>query len=366
MHVITGLGIGGAERMLLQVAGELQRRGMPQHVVGMTALDDRRAELESRGVRVTLLGLKSAGGAIGGVGHLAALIKEWRPDVLQGWMYHGNVLAALAHRLAGGRKSRALYWNLRASNMDDARYKLLVRLGALLSRWPDAVIANSEAGMGHHLSRGFRPRRADVIANGIDTDLFRPDRQARARLRAELGIAPDAIVAIHVARVDPMKDHGSFLEAMRRLPWITGIMAGAGTELLPPVTNVRALGPRADVAALYAAADVIVSTSAFGEGFSNVIAEGMSAGLVPVATDVGDARLIVGDAGHVVPPRDPEILAKAIAIEANAPDREARGGRARQRIEELFALPRAVDAYESLYAEHVVGARPLLIHAARR
>jgi glycosyltransferase involved in cell wall biosynthesis len=336
--------------MLVQLVSALQREGMPQHVVAIGTPDDYRGKLEACGVAVTVLGLRSAAGGAGAPFRLASLIKQLQPDVLQGWMYHGNVLAALGHRLAKGYKSRKLYWNLRASNMDDARYGRIIRASALLSRWPDAVIANSAAGLAYHISRGFRPRRGAVIANGIDTDLFRPDPAARGRLRGELGIAQDAIVAIHVARLDPMKNHAGFLAAMGRVPAVTGLMVGTGTERLQLPHNVRALGQRSDVAALFACADLVVSTSAFGEGFSNAIAEGMSAGLIPIATDVGDARQIVGDAGYVVSPRDPEILAKTLAIEAATPDRPARGLRARARIEQHFTLARALDCYATLYA----------------
>ncbi len=129
-------------------------------------------------------------------------------------------------------------------------------------------------------------------------------------------------------------------------------MVGAGTEALPLPSNVRALGLRRDTERLYAAADIVASTSAFGEGFSNVIAEGMSAGLVPVATDVGDARRIVGDTGWIVPPRDPDAFAAAVDEAARLPaaERQRRGLAARARIVENFTPSRAADAFARLYA----------------
>ena len=95
----------------------------------------------------------------------------------------------------------------------------------------------------------------------------------------------------------------------------------------------------------------VASTSAFGEGFSNVIAEGMSVGLVPVATDVGDARRIVGDAGSIVAPRDPQAFAIALQEVAALPDaeRRRRGLVARERIGANFTLERTADAFAQLY-----------------
>jgi glycosyltransferase involved in cell wall biosynthesis len=148
-----------------------------------------------------------------------------------------------------------------------------------------------------------------------------------------------------------MKDHASFLKAMQSLPQMQAFLVGAGTETLALPGNVRALGLRTDVERLYRCADIVVSSSAFAEGFSNVLAEGMSSGLVPVATDVGDARLIVGDTGQVVPVRDPDALAKAIAAEAACPDRDARKARARARMVENFTLERAVERFAQLYEQ---------------
>jgi glycosyltransferase involved in cell wall biosynthesis len=129
------------------------------------------------------------------------------------------------------------------------------------------------------------------------------------------------------------------------------VLLGAGTENLPAARNVRRLGRRHDVARLFAAADFVVSSSRFGEGFSNVLAEGMACGLPAVATDVGDAKRIVGDTGVVVPPESPDALAAAIRTLAaeSAPLRAERGRKARARIVENFAMPHAVQRYVGLY-----------------
>jgi glycosyltransferase involved in cell wall biosynthesis len=244
--------------------------------------------------------------------------------------------------------------------MDSLRYAGVIRWGAALSQWPDVIVANSEAGAAFHASQGYRPRLVKVIANGIDTRRFKPDAAVRSSLRAQLGISDDAIVVTHVARVDAMKDHVTCLSAMTAIPNVFGVLAGAHTEALQTPPNVRALGLRRDVERLYAMSDIVISTSAFGEGFSNAVAEGMSCGLVPISTDVGDARLIIGDTGHVIAPRDPKALAAAIAeVAASLPaERAARGLRARARIIERFSLENAVDTYEALYRSFAAEARP--------
>jgi len=173
----------------------------------------------------------------------------------------------------------------------------------------------------------------------------------RQAVRSELGIPEDATVLAHVARVDPMKDHGSFLAAMKELPELSALLVGAGTENLPAAGNVLRLGRRHDVPRLFAAADFAVSSSGFGEGFSNALAEGMACGLPAIATDVGDATLILGDTGLVVPPENPGALAAAIRtlVREPAAARSDRRMRARARIVDNFAMAHAVQRYADLY-----------------
>jgi glycosyltransferase involved in cell wall biosynthesis len=355
LHVISGLGLGGAERMLVETAIGLQRRGLAQHVVSLRGRGHYADDLESAGVPVSIIEIACAPQVLSALWQLRKVVHRLHPDIIQGWMYHGDLAAMVAHLVAQGRSRRRLCWNIRASNMDDARYTKLIRACGWLSRWPDVIVANSEAGAKFHTAHGYRPRRVIVIPNGIDTDKFRPDPIARSMLRAELGLG-EQVVVVHVARVDPMKDHATFLAAMESLPDIFGLLVGAGTETLVCPPNVRALGVRNDVERVYAAADLVVSSSAFGEGFSNALAEGMSAGLLPVATDVGDAARIVGQTGHIVSPRNPASLAKAIkAGAALFPDqRRERGLQARAQIVASFARAQAIDAYARLYQEFAV------------
>jgi glycosyltransferase involved in cell wall biosynthesis len=347
MHVISGLETGGAEAFLVQLAAALKARGFAQDVVSVTTAGTHAATLQANDIPVHALNVGSLPGAMAAVGRLVALVRRTKPDVMQGWMYYGDLFATLANRATPGK--RRLYWNLRASDTVEGGYGRLVRINAKLSGWPDMVVANSQTGLDFHLKHGYRPRLTEVIPNGVDTARFRPDPADRAALRFELGLPADAVVAIHVARLNPMKDHASFLNAMASLPQLRGLLVGAGTETLDLPGNVGALGLRGDVERLYRCADLVVSSSAFAEGFSNILAEGMSSGLVPIATDVGDARLIVGDTGQVVPIRDPEALKTALAEEAGRPDLDQRKAAARARMAENFTLERAVERFAALY-----------------
>jgi len=361
LHVTTALFIGGgADGMLTRLATAQPRLADEIIIVSLRPGVSYVDELRAAGVAVVELDFGTMGGIVAGLRRLARLIAETRPDIVQGWMYHGDLAAAIGLALSGRRRDTRLVWGIRCSDVDFTRYgiglRLVAKACAAWSRRPDLVTANSVAGLKCHLRLGYRPRRAEVVPNGIDVERFKPDPAARAAVRDELGIAGETVVVALVARVDPMKDHAGFLAAMAGLPDLRALLVGPGTGKLPNAPNVARLGRRTDVARLFAAADIVVSSSAFGEGFSNALAEGMACGLPAVATDVGDAALIVGDTGLIVPARDPRALAAAIRALAGegAAGRAERGTSARARILANFGMKRAVERYAELYASLAV------------
>ena len=247
---------------------------------------------------------------------LCGLIRQVRPIAIQSWLYYADLASLWALELSGQRATTRLYWGIRSSDMNLNQYRRALRWTikacAKRSARPDAVVANSFAGRDVHRALGFAPRAFPVIPNGIDTQRFRPNPSARARMRAHLALPDGKMVVIHVARVDPMKDHASLTAVAAALPDIQFIMAGSGTEQIAAPPNLKALGHRQDIPDLHAAADLLLSTSIFGEGFPNAVAEAMACGVPVVATDVGDSRRIVGDTGVIVSPRDVAAMVAAI------------------------------------------------------
>ena len=356
LYVITHLWVGGAEATLTRLVTAERKIADEITVVALRPGGPHADRMRAGGVNVVELNFGSLFGVPAGLYRLARLIARTRPEIVQGWMYHGDLAALIGLALSGRRRATRLGWAIRGSDIDFSRYSLQLRLVvkacALLSRQPDLITANSAAGLKVHLGYGYRPRRAEIIPNGIDTRRFRPDPDLRATVRRELGIPAEAIVLAHVARVNPMKDHQVFLAAMAELPDLRALLIGADTERLPDQPNLVRLGRRDDVERLLPAADFVVSSSAFGEGFSNALAEGMACGLPAISTDVGDAAIIVGDTGAIVPPRDPQALASAIR-ELASEERNTNGDRtrrARARIVEQFSLERSVSRWSESYA----------------
>ncbi len=365
-HLSTGLNPGGAERQLLKLVQGSDHRYFHHVVVSMVDVGPVGAALAAAGNEVHALGMRRGVASPAGLFRLVKLLRRFRPHLLQCWMYHANLLGLLAGRLG----SVPVLWGIRSSDLDFTQYRRLTSwvawLCARLSRFPDCIVANSEAGRRLHKTWGYEASKMVLIPNGFDLQAFKPDSDARRSVRQELGIGDDSVLIGLIGRFDPMKDHATFLEAAslltRRQPRVHFLLAGLGvdvenSELSRMIrdnglkTSVRLLGPRDDVARLNAALDIACSSSAFGEGFSNAIGEAMACGVPCVVTDVGDSAHIVGDTGRVVPPRNPEALAAAWAdlIEMAPAERNALGQRARKRIKENFPMEKVVRSYEDLY-----------------
>lgn len=355
LHVITGLNVGGAESMLASLVKASASQKVVHRVATLLPGGVLVPRIEASETPVECIDATSARHAPGAALRLAALIRAYEPHIVQGWLYHGDLAALVGLTLSGRRSRTRLVWSLRCSDMDLGLYshklRAVFRTCVALSSWPDTVVSNSVAGLAAHIARGYRPRSMHTIQNGIDIDRYKPDAAARLQLREQLGIPEQAPVVVHVGRVDPMKDHECFLTAMSALPDVTAIAVGLGTEHLPDRPNLHRLGRRDDVEQVMAAGDFIVSTSAFGEGFSNTVAEGMACGLPAIATDVGDARAIIGDTGTIVPARAPGRIAGAIRnLLGEAKElRVSRSRAARSRIVENFTIERATHDFTALY-----------------
>jgi glycosyltransferase involved in cell wall biosynthesis len=366
VHLISSLDVGGTEMVLYHLLSHMDRQHFQNTVVSLIEVGPVGEKIQALGIPVHSLGMQRGRPSPLGIWRLAHILRHKHPDVLQTWLYHADLLGLLTAALV---RVPCTVWNLRASDMDMSKYRLLsgwtVRLCACLSGLPQTVIVNSEAGRAFHAQYGYRPRQWALIPNGIDTQSFHRDTSARQEVRHELGLAPEALLIGLIARFDPMKDHTTFLRAAGHLARVKAraqfVLAGEHVTVDNPELSaliaqshlcgrVHLLGPRSDIPRLTAALD-IASLSSVSEGFPNVVGEAMACGVPCVVTDVGDAAQIVGETGIVVPPRNPLALMQGWQqlIELGPAGRQKMGWMARERIQQYYSLEQIVRRYETFY-----------------
>lgn len=372
LHVITGLYTGGAEIMLAKLIERMPAAPGESAVISLTGGGPIAERIAALGTPVTCLGMRRGRLSLLGFIHLVQAMRRLKPDLVQAWMYHANLTAGLAAKLAG---RPPVIWGIRQSDLDPRVSKwstrLVARLGAVFSRiLPAKIICCAENARDVHAAMGYCRDRMIVIANGFDLDRFRPNPDAHAALCRELGLPAAAALIAMPARFDPQKDHHTLLRAAKllrgELPMAHFILCGDGVDAANTTLTgwiadlgledaVHLLGARGDMPNIMAACDMVVSASAFGEGFSNTLGEAMAAGTPCVATDVGDSRMIVGDTGRIVPPRDPRALAGALGeiLRLPATERRALGAQARARIAAQYSLAAISAQYAIIYRDTI-------------
>lgn len=301
------------------------------------------AELERHGIEIIDLMKKGRWDVAGFAARTVSALRHAKPDVLYSFLGGANIVAAALRPFV---RNIRLIWSIRSSNVDLGRYDWTHRLSYLLecrlSGVPDAIIANSVTGRDFAVGHGFPLSRIEVVPNGIDTDRFRPDGELRNRQRREWGLAEGEVAVGMLARLDPMKDHPTFLRAAALLETENSryrfLCVGEGPERQRLIRLAAELGLQqrlafvgeSDPVPALNAFDVACSSS-ITEGFPNAIAEAMACGKACAVTAAGDSGLIVDGFGVVVPAGNAQALAGAI-LTAHKQASPARSAAARQRI----------------------------------
>jgi glycosyltransferase involved in cell wall biosynthesis len=344
--LIRDLGHGGAQRQLVTLAAALARRADFQvHVVHFYPGPFEQA-LREAGVKTICVGKKHRWDLLGFFGRLLSTFRTLRPTVIHGYLHESNLMALLLKPLCGFPK---VIWGIRDSQTDADTWGLLgkasFRLNCLLSGWADQIIANSRAGRAYYIRHGYPEANFAVIPNGIDSQRFQP--QPRASYGNHFAL---------IGRLHPMKDHATFLRALALVQEAKASIIGSGDATYAAQMHALAesLGiseriiwqPASDdLSALYPTFDALVSTSAYGEGFSNVIGEAMACGLPCITSDVGDSAWLVDNAKWTFPATDHERLAQQMRLFlAMSPEERQQLSQAnRQRVEANFTVEQMVE-----------------------
>ena len=370
LHLITGLDTGGAEMMLCKLVGAMDRDRFTNMVYSMTPPGLVANKIRELGVEVNSLEIRQGSPDPRAISRFAAAVRAWKPDLIQTWMYHADFLGGLVGKAMG---DIPVIWNIRGSEFHGTYNRINSFLtwscARMSSRVPRRIISCSDCGRLVHEKLGYDASKTIVIPNGFDLARYQPQADAARYCSDHFGIPTEADVLVVVGRYHPQKDHKTFLEAAaivrRSFPETHFVLCGDGMTAENATLTAQAahagiadrlhlLGRREpDQLTRIMARSILVSSSRFGEGFSNVIGEAMACGATCVVTDVGDSAFIVGDTGVVVQPGSPEGLASGIArvLSMTGEARASLGSAARQRIENEFTIEAIVQRYEAVYLQ---------------
>ena len=357
--VITGLGVGGAERLVTSLADRFVALGHEVLLVrlqGCAALrpTDKRVEMATLNMRrhpisVFLSFLQ-----------LRRLIKKFQPDVINSHLIHANIMIRVLRLFLPMPCVISSAHNNNEGGLHRMyAYRLTDRLADISTNVSSAAVKAFEA------QGAVAPGRMVVIHNGIDTALFAFNSSKRERVRKHLGLEGHIPLVLSVGRLSVPKDYPNLLKAFSLLSQnyreAALCIVGDGplryalydlAQSLGLGSRVRFLGVRYDIPDLMAACDCFVLSSAW-EGFGLVVAEAMSCERLVVATDCGGVREVLGEAGFLVPPRDAKALSYSIetALGLTENCKKQIGVAARDRVVQHYSFDATAQRYLDLYEE---------------
>lgn len=362
VHIIPSLQRDGSARQLVLLLKTIDRERHAPMVVCLGEDGPLAAELRALDVEVVCLDHKPS---LRTVARLARILKRHQPRLVQTWRADADLVGWLAASMA---KVRHVIWSVHGSDVDvnrPSRISAAVRrLLAKLSPRIEAIVANSDAGQAAHAAAGYSPKRWVRIDSGFEMPELSTAFTLRREIRYDLGFKDDNVVILLPAHLSPCKGHVVFLDAARILHLANAkvrfVLAGRGTDAPEIAAQIAereidqvtlTLGPRDDMERLYAMADIVSCTSLRGEGLPNVVGEAMAHEKAVVASAVGDTARLIGEAGRVVPPGEPNAFAQDWndLIMSGPKGLKASGEAAREHILGHFPLLAMADRYSALY-----------------
>ena len=351
LYVITGLGLGGAEKVVCDLADQMVLKGHEVKIAYLTG--DKLVIPRSPNVEIIYLALNGIKSFIPASSQYRNLLRSFRPDVVHAHMVHANIFVRL-NRI--NQKFPKLICTAHNSNEGGNIRMLAYKYTNSLSDINTNV--SKEASQAFINKGAFTKENLITVYNGIDLNKFKFSNSKNDIVSIDDGFTN----FLSVGRLNEQKDYPNLLNAISKLDVNLKVrfnIVGDG-ELRLAIENlidsmgiknkVNLLGRRKDIATLMHQSDFFILPSKY-EGFGLVVAEAMACGTFVIATDCGGVREVLGDTGILVPPQDSQALAQAMQQALSLTDEqiEVNNKRARKRIEELFSLEKSVEKWLEIY-----------------
>ena len=368
LHIITGLERGGAETLLFQFCKYDEE--YDHIVISLSGSQDYGIMLRQIKIPLHTLNFSNSKVNLRGLYQLYKLVKKIKPDVIQTWMVHADIIGGLVGRLAGIKN---IFWGVHHSALVEGKSKkttmLIIKINALLSYFiPKKIIYCAENSREKQESIGFKKNSGVVIFNGYNTEIFNENFDFIKKFRDELNISDNTFLIGHVGSYSPLKDQINLIEALSILKQkhidFKAVLVGSNLdknnlELVSAIDkkelsdSIYLLGRRDDIPTIMNGIDLFILSS-ISEAFPNVLNEAMACGTPCVSTNVGDASYILGETGWIVPTKDPKALSESVseAIIEKFSSKSLwlhRKKACRERIVENFSLVDMIQKYKDVW-----------------
>jgi len=365
VHIISGLKSGGAERSLFNICNSNISDYFIQSVICLGDKAIYGDKLEELGVEVYYLNFKNSNKLYAFL-NFKNIIKKISPDIIQGWMTHGNFASVIAYFILSGRPS--LFWNIRQTVYKLKHEYILTRvlflINILLSRIPNGIISNANISIKQLIKFGYKNDSFILIPNGFDTNYWKPDHNLRQIERNKLKFNDNDFVLGYVGRYHPMKNIKLLLESFHKISQqnskIKLVIVGQNLNNynineksiidMIPQNQILIIDNTEDVKKYYNIFDLLILCSAWGEGFPNVLGEAMSSELCCISTPVGDTPDILEDVGYLVPLDDVDLIIEKVKNCMDNPEELNKLGRkARIKILNQYSMEKTINTYLNIY-----------------
>ena len=365
--LIRRLGFGGAERQLVNLANGLSSLDHQILIATYYASGELERYCTGQNLRIVCLEKRGRWDLLGYMDRLGQTINDFQPDIVYSFSSSTNLLSYfLGFRL---NVKPVLVWRIATSYIDYSKYdwsaRLVVLAERLISRRITHVISNSFAGAEFAVHKGFSREIIEVIPNGITTPDVSIAPTSNTQTRLSLGLPIEGLLIGLVGRIDHMKGHSVLLDALYDLvsrgTTCQLVFVGDGDRSLKLTLQrkieklkldnlVHWLPALNEIGPLYEALDFLVCPSR-GEGFPNVLAEGMAHGKIVIASDVGDNRLIVKNRDFIFPSADPSALARTLEYVINLSESEKAFWQAQgvAKIKKDYSIQKYIERTESYF-----------------
>jgi glycosyltransferase involved in cell wall biosynthesis len=365
LHIITGLGDGGAEHTLFKIC---KYDFENEHIV-ISLKDDGKyfSLLKKLGIEVYSFNFKLY--SINKFFSLIMLLRSLKPDIVQTWLVHADFLGSIAARLAGITN---IIWNIRYSNIEIGKAKLttvlIIKILSILSySIPKFIVTVSKKAKKIYELVGYNKKIFKFIPNGYDLSILKINKYQKINFRKKNKIKRNLPLIGKVARYDPQKDHLNLLNALslirsKNIDFFCVLIGfnvskkniGLASEIkrLKLSSHIKLMGQTDNISQVMNGLDLHVLSSSYGEGFPNVVAESMACGTPCVVTDVGDSAFVTGKTGWVVPPKNSIKLANAIENALKEKDTvkwNKRCNKVRLRVKENFSIGNMIKLYNKVW-----------------